>query len=98
MALRGSPEGRALWRGFLRGRAPLNDHEEAVGEDDQGHEEDGVHAVQHAAVAGEKVGEVLDAAVALHQGGEEVAHLSGNAAQQAKEHISGQGGQKQSRT
>ena len=41
------------------------EEQQAAAVEDDGHEEDRVHAVEHAAVAGEDLREILDAAVAL---------------------------------
>ena len=51
------------------------------------HKQHAVQPVQHAAVAGEQVGEILDPAVPFHQAGEQVADLAGNPAQEAQDQV-----------
>ena len=52
---------------------------------------DAVQPVQHAAMTGEDMAEILDPAMALDHAGKQVAHLPGNAAEQAAQHISPDG-------
>ena len=48
---------------------------------------DAVQPVQHAAMSGKDMAEILDLAVAFDHAGKQVPHLSGNAAKQAAQHI-----------